>query len=39
MLLGGVDTPENDEGSLVAAPNFGPPILAGVKWSAVNYLV
>jgi hypothetical protein len=37
-LLGGVDTPETDDGSLVAAPNFGPPVLAGVSWSALNYL-
>jgi flagellar hook-length control protein FliK len=38
-LLGGVDTPETDDASLVAAPNFGPPVLAGVSWSALNYLV
>ncbi len=37
-LLGGVDTPESDE-ALVAAPNFGPPVLAGTSWSALNYLV
>jgi flagellar hook-length control protein FliK len=37
-LLGGVDTPETDDGSLTAAPNFGPPVLAGVSWSALNYL-
>jgi hypothetical protein len=37
-MLGGVDTPETDE-SLVAAPNFGPPVLTGVSWSALNYLV
>ena len=37
-LLGGVDTPETDDSSLVAAPNFGPPVLAGVSWSALNYL-
>jgi flagellar hook-length control protein FliK len=37
-LLGGVDTPETDDASLVAAPNFGPPVLAGVSWSALNYL-
>ena len=37
-LLGGVDTPEADDSSLVAAPNFGPPVLAGVSWSALNYL-
>lgn len=38
-LLGGVDTPETDESELVAAPNFGPPVLTGVSWSALNYLV
>ncbi len=38
-LLGGVDTPETDDSQLVAAPNFGPPVLAGVSWSALNYLV
>ena len=38
-LLGGVDTPETDDSSLVAAPTFGPPILAGTSWSALNYLV
>lgn len=38
-LLGGVDTPETDDSSLVAAPNFGPPVLAGASWSALNYLV
>lgn len=38
-LLGGVDTPETDDGSLVAAPNFGPPLLASSNWSALNYLV
>jgi flagellar hook-length control protein FliK len=38
-LLGGVDTPESDDNSLVAAPNFGPPVLAGTSWSALNYLV
>jgi flagellar hook-length control protein FliK len=38
-LLGGVDTPEADDSSLVAAPTFGPPILAGTSWSALNYLV
>jgi hypothetical protein len=38
-LLGGVDTPEVDENSLTAAPNFGPPILAGANWTALNYLV
>ena len=37
-FLGGVDTPETDDASLVAAPNFGPPVLAGVSWSALNYL-
>jgi flagellar hook-length control protein FliK len=37
-LLGGVDTPETDD-ALVAAPNFGPPVLAGTSWSALNYLV
>ncbi len=37
-LLGGVDTPEADDSSLVAAPNFGPPLLAGASWSALNYL-
>jgi flagellar hook-length control protein FliK len=36
-LLGGVDTPETDD-ALVAAPSFGPPVLAGVSWSALNYL-
>jgi flagellar hook-length control protein FliK len=39
LLLGGVDTTETDENSLVAAPNFGPPVLAGTSWSALNYLV
>jgi flagellar hook-length control protein FliK len=39
LLLGGVDTPETDENSLVAAPNFGPPVLTGASWSALNYLV
>jgi hypothetical protein len=39
LLLGGVDTPESDESALVAAPNFGPPVLAGANWSALNYLV
>jgi flagellar hook-length control protein FliK len=39
LLLGGVDTPENDESALTAAPNFGPPVLAGANWSALNYLV
>jgi flagellar hook-length control protein FliK len=38
-LLGGVDTPEADDSQLVAAPNFGPPVLAGTSWSALNYLV
>jgi flagellar hook-length control protein FliK len=38
-LLGGVDTPETDDSQLVAAPNFGPPVLAGTSWSALNYLV
>ena len=38
-LLGGVDTPETDDSQLVAAPTFGPPILAGTSWSALNYLV
>ena len=38
-LLGGVDTPETDEATLTAAPNFGPPVLAGQNWSALNYLV
>ena len=39
LLLGGVDTTESDESSLVAAPNFGPPLLASMNWSALNYLV
>jgi flagellar hook-length control protein FliK len=39
LLLGGVDTPENDESALTAAPNIGPPVLAGANWSALNYLV
>jgi flagellar hook-length control protein FliK len=39
LLLGGVDTPESDESALVAAPNFGPPVLTGASWSALNYLV
>jgi flagellar hook-length control protein FliK len=39
LLLGGVDTPEADESSLSAAPNFGPPVLANASWSALNYLV
>jgi hypothetical protein len=38
-LLGGVDTTETDENLLTAAPNFGPPVLAGSNWSALNYLV
>jgi flagellar hook-length control protein FliK len=38
-FLGGVDTPESDDATLVAAPNFGPPVLAGTSWSALNYLV
>jgi hypothetical protein len=38
-LLGGVDTPETDEATLSAAPNFGPPVLTGQNWSALNYLV
>jgi flagellar hook-length control protein FliK len=38
LLLGGVDTTESDDASLVAAPNFGPPVLAGMNWSALNYL-
>jgi flagellar hook-length control protein FliK len=38
-LLDGVDTPETDDSQLVAAPNFGPPVLTGVSWSALNYLV
>jgi hypothetical protein len=38
LLLGGVDTPEEDENALLAAPNFGPPVLAGANWSALNYL-
>jgi flagellar hook-length control protein FliK len=38
-LLGGVDTTESDDATLVAAPNFGPPVLAGTSWSALNYLV
>jgi flagellar hook-length control protein FliK len=38
-LLGGVDTTETDDSQLVAAPNFGPPVLAGTSWSALNYLV
>jgi flagellar hook-length control protein FliK len=38
LLLDGVDTSENDENALLAAPNFGPPVLAGAKWSALNYL-
>jgi flagellar hook-length control protein FliK len=37
-LIGGVDTAETDESQLVAAPNFGPPVLTGVSWSALNYL-
>jgi len=39
LLLGGVDTSENDESALSAAPNVGPPVLAGANWSALNYLV
>jgi flagellar hook-length control protein FliK len=39
LLLGGVDATETDESLLMAAPNFGPPILAGTSWSALNYLV
>jgi flagellar hook-length control protein FliK len=39
LLLGGVDTTETDDSSLTAAPNFGPPVLAGASWSALNYLV
>jgi len=41
LLLGGVDTTESDDASLVAAPNFGPPVPAGlnVGWGALNYLV
>jgi flagellar hook-length control protein FliK len=39
LLLGGVDTPETDDAALTAAPNFGPPVLAGTSWSALNYLV
>ena len=39
-LLGGVDTPETDDNALVAAPNFGPPVLAAHQnWAALNYLV
>jgi flagellar hook-length control protein FliK len=38
-MLGGVDTPETDENALMAAPNFGPPVLASSNWSALNYLV
>jgi flagellar hook-length control protein FliK len=39
-LLGGVDTPETDENTLVAAPNFGPPVMAANQnWAALNYLV
>ena len=38
-LLGGVDTPETDENALMAAPNFGPPVLpANQNWAALNYL-
>ena len=37
-MLGGVDTPESDD-ALMAAPNFGPPVLpASQNWSALNYL-
>lgn len=36
--LGGVDTTETDDGTLPAASNLGPPVLAGVNWSALNYL-
>jgi flagellar hook-length control protein FliK len=39
LFLGGVDTTETDDASLTAAPNFGPPVLAGASWSALNYLV
>ena len=39
LLLGGVDTTETDDALLVAAPNFGPPVLADTSWSALNYLV
>jgi flagellar hook-length control protein FliK len=39
LLLGGVDTTETDDTSLTATPNFGPPVLAGASWSALNYLV
>jgi flagellar hook-length control protein FliK len=39
LLLGGVDTTETDDTALLAAPNFGPPVLAGSSWSALNYLV
>ena len=39
LLLGGVDTTETDDSQLAAAPNFGPPVLAGSSWSALNYLV
>jgi flagellar hook-length control protein FliK len=39
LLLGEVDTTESDDDSLVAAPNFGPPVLSGANWNALNYLV
>jgi flagellar hook-length control protein FliK len=39
LLLGAVDTTESNDASLLAAPNFGPPVLAGMNWSALNYLV
>lgn len=37
MLLGGVDTAANDD-ALLAAPTFGPPLVANQNFSALNYL-
>jgi flagellar hook-length control protein FliK len=37
--LGGVDTTETDDTALPAASPVGPPVLTGVDWSALNYLV
>jgi hypothetical protein len=39
LLLGGVDTAESDEKTLLAMPSFAPPSAASSNWGALNYLV